>query len=74
MTFLIPNAQQATVEISTVNNPGGIVVFSFLTSQQKGKRNNKLCELCASVVKKIRPLTSGPLTINFEPFSFTLGP
>ena len=32
------------------NNPGGIVVFSFLASQQKGKRNNKLCDLCVSVV------------------------
>jgi len=34
------------------NIPEGIVIFSFLTSQQKGKRNNKLCDLCASVVIK----------------------
>ena len=34
------------------NIPEGIVIFSFLTSQQKGKRNAKLCELCVSVVKE----------------------
>jgi hypothetical protein len=25
-----------------------MLVFSFLPSQQKGKRNKKLCDLCAS--------------------------
>ena len=41
------------VSLKHINlNPIRIVnVFSFLASQQKGKRENKLSELCASAVK-----------------------
>jgi hypothetical protein len=48
--FLISNTQQAIFQANDSNIPEGIVIFPFLTSQQKGKRKNKLCVLFASSV------------------------